>query len=120
MKILVIDDSPAARMICTRVLQDAGYGDHDLLEAADPDQGFDTIMNEQPDLVLCDINMPKSTGTDLLKRVNEAGKKPIFGFITADIMPEVHAEARAAGASFIIVKPYTPAALREALEPFLG
>ena len=40
MKILIVDDSKAMRMIVTRTLRQAGYGDHTFVEAVDGADGF--------------------------------------------------------------------------------
>ncbi len=62
MKILIADDSRVMRQIVVRTLRQAGFGDHDLIEAADGKQAFELAKSENPDLVLSDWNMPEMTG----------------------------------------------------------
>lgn len=67
-KILCIEDEADIRSDIVEELQDAGYA---TLEAADGLQGLETIRKHHPDLVLCDITMPKMDGHLLLKEVRE-------------------------------------------------
>ena len=41
MKILIVDDSKAMRMIVKRTLRQAGYGDHEFAEAVDGANGYE-------------------------------------------------------------------------------
>ena len=52
MKILIADDSRVMRQIVTRTLRQAGFGDHDLVEAADGKEALDMATAEKPDLVI--------------------------------------------------------------------
>ena len=62
MKILICDDSKAMRMIVKRTLRQAGFGDHEVLEAEDGAQGLAVAQAEAPDLILSDLNMPNMSG----------------------------------------------------------
>jgi two-component system chemotaxis response regulator CheY len=46
MKILIADDSRVMRQIVVRTLRQAGFGDHDLIEAADGKEAFDMATAE--------------------------------------------------------------------------
>ena len=69
MKILIADDSRVMRQIVTRTLRQAGFGDHDLVEAADGRQALDLTTEEAPDLVISDWNMPEMTGVEVLRKL---------------------------------------------------
>ncbi|MBL9028690.1 MAG: response regulator [Myxococcales bacterium] len=114
-KILIVDDSKAMRMLVTRSLRQAGYGDCTFLEAADGQQGLGVIRAEQPDLVLCDWNMPNMLGIDLLKAVRAEGCKVTFGFVTSEVSESIKQQAKDAGAAFMISKPFTSEAVKSAL-----
>jgi two-component system chemotaxis response regulator CheY len=119
-KILVTDDSRVMRQIVIRTLRQAGFGDHDVVEATDGQDGLTKAAEERPDLVLSDWNMPEVDGLEFLQTLRASGSRIPFGFVTSEGSPDMRAKAEAAGALFLIAKPFTPEAFQEALEPLLG
>jgi two-component system, NtrC family, nitrogen regulation response regulator NtrX len=69
-KILIIEDEPAIRRVLTKILTEESDS-YIVDEAEDGIQGIEKIKNEDYDLVLCDIKMPKMDGVEVL----EAAKK---------------------------------------------
>jgi two-component system, chemotaxis family, chemotaxis protein CheY len=120
MKILVADDSRVMRQIVIRTLRQAGFGDHDIIEAPDGAAAHETIGAEKPDLVLSDWNMPNMTGIDLLRALRAGGNAVPFGFITSESAEEMAKMAEDSGALFLITKPFTPDIFREQLGSLLG
>ncbi len=120
MKVLVVDDSRVMRSIVTRTLRQAGYSDVEICQAENGREGLEVIAAEHPDLVLCDWNMPEMNGIDLLTTLRAQGQQVAFGFVTSEGSPEMRDRAEAAGALFLLAKPFTPDAFREALQPVLG
>jgi len=117
LKILIVDDSSAMRMIVKRTLRQAGFEGHEITEAPDGAKALAAIRAVAPDLVLSDWNMPNMNGLELLKALGAAGVKTVFGFVTTEVTPDMRARATDAGAKFLIAKPFTPESFREALEP---
>ncbi len=115
MKILIVDDSTAMRMIVRKTLRLAGFDGHDYLEADDGAKALTAIKSAPPDLVLSDWNMPNMTGIELLENLNKDGIKIKFGFVTTEATPDMRARASTAGASFLISKPFTPESFKEIL-----
>ncbi len=115
MKILIVDDSKAMRMIVTRTLRQAGFADHVLLEAGDGAEGLRMVESEAPDLVLSDWNMPEVTGIDFLRSLRAAGNPVRFGFVTSESTDAMRALAAEAGAMFLIAKPFTADTFADAL-----
>ena len=68
MKILIVDDSKAMRMIVMRHLRQAGFGNHALEEASNGVEALTAATNAPPDLILCDWNMPEMNGLEFLKK----------------------------------------------------
>jgi two-component system chemotaxis response regulator CheY len=120
MKILVADDSRVMRQIVVRALRQAGYGHCEVVEAENGRDALTKVHAENPDLVLSDWNMPEMTGLDLLASLRSAGDGRPFGFVTSEGSDPMRATAAQAGALFLIAKPFTSEAFREALEPVLG
>lgn len=119
MHILIVDDSRAMRMIVTRTLRQAGFKDHTIEEADDGTTALAAIQAKKPDVVLSDWNMPKMTGIELLKAIAEAGIQLKFGFVTSESTDSMREQAAAAGALFLIAKPFTPESFQDTLGPHL-
>jgi two-component system chemotaxis response regulator CheY len=120
MKILIADDSRVMRQIVTRTLRQAGFDGHELVEAADGREAYDAVIEESPDLVLSDWNMPEMTGVEVLRALRAGGFEVPFGFVTSEGTAEMRQAAEAAGALFLITKPFTAEAFRDVLDPIIG
>jgi two-component system chemotaxis response regulator CheY len=107
MKILIVDDSKAMRMIVRRHVESARIPDAEIVEAANGQDALDLIRADQPDLVFSDWNMPEMNGIDLLKALRAEGSSVRFGFVTSESQPHMKDLALDAGALFLIVKPFT-------------
>jgi two-component system, chemotaxis family, chemotaxis protein CheY len=119
MKILIADDSRVMRQIVTRTLRQAGFGDHELIEASDGRLLYDKFMEEKPDLVISDWNMPGMTGVEVLRVLRREGHNVPFGFVTSECTAEMQEAATAAGALFFISKPFTAEGFTEIFGPVL-
>lgn len=106
MRILIVDDSRAMRMIVARTLKQAGHG-ADLAEACDGAEALAAIRASRPDLVVSDWNMPEMTGIELLRALRQDGIDVPFGFVTSETTAEMREQAIHAGAQFLIAKPFT-------------
>ena len=120
MRILIVDDSRAMRMIVKRALRQAGYGDHTVEEAANGREARKPTQASTPALVLADWNMPEMSGIELLEALRAEGTDVKFGFVTSQATPEKKETARKAGALFLLTKPFTPDSLKTALDRVLG
>jgi len=94
MRILIVDHSKAMRMVVRRTLEQAGFGDYEMIEASSGVEAFSMINSESPDLVLSDWNMPQMKGIQLLEKVRKSGSKVRFGFITSQSAINVAASLR--------------------------
>lgn len=119
MRVLVADDSMVMRRIVVRTLRQAGFDVSDIVEASDGRQAYETVMSDEPDLVLSDWNMPEMTGIESLRAIRAAGSDVLFGFVTSEGSQEMRAEAAAAGAAFLIAKPFTADTFRDVLGAFV-
>jgi len=107
-KILVVDDSNTIRQQVGMCLTGAGYT---VVEAADGVEGLDAIKST-PDIamVICDVNMPKMNGIEMLEAVHADGKYnalPVI-MLTTEGQPALISRAKKAGAKGWIVKPFKP------------
>lgn len=69
-KILIIEDEAAIRRVLVKILSEES-DTYQVDEAEDGRIGFEKIKNEDYDLVLCDIKMPKMNGEELLEAVKK-------------------------------------------------
>jgi two-component system chemotaxis response regulator CheY len=120
MKILIVDDSKAMRMIVTRTLRQAGYGDHEFLEAENGVEGLAMVDSAAPDLVLSDWNMPEMNGIEFLQALRAKGNSVRFGFVTSESTDAMRAVALDSGALFLIAKPFTADTFADALGSVLA
>ena len=114
--ILIVDDSALVRQHVSMVLKRAGFL---LAEAADGQEGLSVVdSNRRIDLVICDINMPKMNGLEMVENVKgkpENATLPILMLTTEGDISLVK-RAKKAGAVGWIVKPFNPARLLETVQ----
>jgi two-component system chemotaxis response regulator CheY len=108
------------RSIIRRVLRQAGFGKHEVIEAADGHEAVQMIKSGRPHLILADWNMPVMNGLDLLKVVRKAKLDIPFGFVTTEGTSEMRDQARANGADFFVSKPFAKRDFQNALGQYLG
>lgn len=103
-KVLVVDDSASVRQQVSLALKQAGF---DVLEAVDGLDGVDKI-GATPDLaaVICDVNMPRMNGLELVEKVRDGGKPLPIVMLTTEGQPALMQRARQAGAKGWIIKPF--------------
>ncbi|NTW41283.1 MAG: response regulator [Cellulomonadaceae bacterium] len=119
MRVLVADDSRVMRQIVIRTLRQAGY-DWEITEAPDGAAALEIAKAEDPDLVLSDWNMPEMTGIEMLRAMRREGIDIPLGFVTSEGSTEMREQADAAGALFLIAKPFTAESFRDTIDPFLA
>jgi two-component system chemotaxis response regulator CheY len=119
-KVLVIDDSAMVRRQVSNVLTQAGF---EMLEAVDGIDGAEQIRaNADLALVLCDINMPRMNGLDMLESLTAeiAAKSLPVVMLTTEGEPSAMARAKKAGVKGWIVKPFKEPMLIGAVKKLTG
>ena len=119
LKFLIVDDSKAMQTIVRRILSNAGYQNSEFQFADNGKQALDKIVAWKPDMVLLDWHMPEMTGIELLHRVRELEIETKIGLVTAERNKSSIQDAIAAGAMFIVNKPFTVESIKEKLIPAL-
>ncbi len=69
-KILLIEDEASIRRVLTKILTEENK-DYSVMEAEDGLAGMDLVKNEDFDLILCDIKMPKMDGVEVLEAIKK-------------------------------------------------
>jgi len=110
--VLVVEDNPANMTLALFLLQSAG---HTVLSAIDAEAGLSLARDQQPDLILMDIQLPGMDGleaTVMLKQGDTTRAIPVIA-LTALAMKGDEERIRAAGCDGYIAKPMR-------YEPFLA
>ena len=116
-KVLVVDDAGPVIILCVNVLQSLGY----LVKGANRGEAaLDMIRSEHFDLMLLDYKMPGMNGFQVFSQARTLRPDMAFLLATAHATPEIIQEARHMGFSSILLKPFSSAELRAAVEKALA
>lgn len=117
-QILVVDDSKSVREHLVNVLTEAGF---EVLQAGDGVKGRATILKSKAlSFVICDVNMPHMDGIEMVRQVKadpEFADLPIV-MLTTEGQPELIKQAKEAGASGWLVKPFEKTKLVKLAQQF--
>src|SRR5579859_7998606 len=125
-KILVVEDSAAARALVRAILEDPGFasglGGCEVIEAS---CGFDAMRllpRARYDLIITDINMADINGLELIHfiRKSEHHRATPLVIISTQTTERDVERGLALGANAYIPKPFTPEKLRETCMRLLG
>ena len=108
--LLIIDDSKAIRTQVNQILADGALFT-DILQAADGIEGFKLLVNNNVDIILCDIEMPGIDGLrflSMLQSREDLKEKPVI-MLTSHKDIETKVRGLESGASDYITKPFEPA-----------
>jgi two-component system chemotaxis response regulator CheY len=121
LKFLIVDDSQTMRRIVANSLKNLGY--EDFVEACD---GKDALIKLSADdninFVITDWNMPVLSGLELIKAIRsdeKMGKIPVLMVTTRGVKDDI-IEALKAKVNNYVVKPFTPAILREKIDQIVA
>ena len=122
MRVLIIDDSRAIRVMLDRMLQDLG---HEVEQAADGQEALEYLErcgSDLPDLILVDWNMPVMDGDSFLTAVRGRGdlRALTMMMVTTEVESEQMVRALAAGANEYLMKPFAQEDLLAKIELLFG
>jgi CheY-like chemotaxis protein len=115
LRILLVDDQVPARAMARKMMKE--FGIHQVFEAATGREALKFLdgAGEMIDVIVCDWNMPEMNGLELLQQVRTAGLEIPFLMVTGRADLDSVMEAKAAGVSIYIAKPFSPAQLEAKL-----
>ena len=116
-QLLIIDDELSIRELLDILFTQDGY---EVQTAGSAEEGFDIVKRKKVDLVLSDLNLPKMSGLDLLRRLKEEKIECDFIMMTAYGSTESAVEAMKEGASNYVLKPFSNEELRLVVQRALG
>lgn len=100
--ILVVDDEPQIRRFLRTSLAAHGY---DVVEAASGEEGLRRANNARPDLIVLDIGLPDIEGFEVLEKVRQTSRVPVF-ILTVHSRESEKVRAFELGADDYVTKPF--------------
>ncbi len=117
MNVLIVDDEPGLRQTVSLILGEDGY---EVQAASDGEEGLTRALEGSPDIILCDVRMPRLSGLDFLERYRARGGQGMVIVMTAYGGMELAIQAMQKGAYDYLPKPFSPdqliLTLRKAVE----
>jgi len=116
--ILYVEDNEMNRQIVRDLLKRTAY---QLIEAHDGEAGVAKALEIRPDLILMDIQLPKISGMEAMRRLRAnaaTAATPIIA-ITSFALSGDDQKAKEAGATAYLAKPYSPRDLMALIRKFL-
>jgi CheY-like chemotaxis protein len=107
LRILVIEDDPASLELMTYLLHAFG---HTTIAARDGEEGVEAALHSNPDLILCDIALPRLDGYGVVRRLKTESRLnavPVIA-VTASAMVGDRDKVIAMGFDGYMSKPITP------------
>jgi two-component system chemotaxis response regulator CheY len=117
--ILTVDDSASIRLTTRVALSNAGYT---ITEAVDGMDGIAKLKSGQFDLIVTDLNMPRMDGLTMIRELRKMPAHmgvPVI-FLTTESDNELKTQAKAAGATGWLTKPFDPESLVKIVKKVLG
>ncbi len=117
-RILYVEDNPRNMLLVRRILDVAGYT---LLSATDGESGWQTAVQEQPDLILMDLRLPgEMSGFDLTRRIKASSELQHIPVIALTAYDTAEKTALAAGCDDFLRKPADIRQIRAVIHQHLG
>jgi DNA-binding response OmpR family regulator len=115
-KILIIDDDRFNGDLLAARFRDLG---HQVLTAADGEEGVEKALSENPDLIICDVLMPVKNGFQVCVELRNKGVSCPFLYMTAKRTSEDQVRGLQLGADDFVVKPFDPKVLEAKVDALL-
>jgi two-component system chemotaxis response regulator CheY len=118
-KVLVVDDSPSVRQQVLIALTQAGF---QVIEAVDGADAIAKVARDRPSAVICDINMPRMNGLEMLETIKKEPANAALPVIilTSEGQPALIERAKKAGAKGWLVKPFKACLLVAAVQKLVA
>jgi len=102
-RILLVEDDADTRSALAMLFEMEGF---DVMTAGDGEEAYDQAVNERPDLIVTDINMPKVDGLSLIKMIREDGRTDGIPIVAVSAIDKQHLnQAKELGAVAVAQKP---------------
>jgi CheY-like chemotaxis protein len=117
-QILIVEDHPTMREAMRMVLEHEGFA---IREAADGAAALSMVRQQQPDLVFLDLNIPGTSGADVLRELKgDPETRDVRVIIVTATGEEGREQVINLGADEYFTKPFSPLALLRTVERVLA
>lgn len=114
--ILIVDDQAGVRRLMAEALKEEDY---DALLAANGLEALEVLKSFQPDLMLLDMKMPGMNGLEVFQELKKYDYKTIVVMMTAYGDMELLTQAKKAGITYFLTKPFDINEMRSMLSKLL-
>jgi len=114
--VLIIEDDDDSRQAIAKLFARA---DWKVFEAADGDSGVELALRNRPEVILCDLLMPKSNGFQVCRTIRQQLQPTKIIVVSGRDYAVDRASALEAGADEFLLKPITWEVLRESIDRLL-
>ena len=101
-RILIVDDHPVIRSTMSEILKSEGF---ETTQASDGQEALEICSQNDFEVILMDIQMPKLNGVEVLKRLPDKINRTKFIFFSAYSLPKLEQEAQSLGCYAFLRKP---------------
>jgi len=115
LRVLVVDDDPSILRLIAKIVSSAG---HHVSQAENGSKALDFVLQDPPDLVVCDWEMPELDGVELCRRIRSQNlaQYAYVILLTGKSSTDEVVQGLAAGADDFVTKPIDRAVLLARLE----
>ncbi len=116
--ILIVEDNDKNMKLVREILQHQGYA---TLEATSGAEGVRLAVEQRPDLILMDIQLPDIDGIEVLRQIRDQralDATPVLA-VSASVMPDEQQKVLSSGFDAFIIKPIALKQFRETVQQFL-
>ena len=117
--ILAVDDTESLRQMVSFTLQSSG---HEVLQAADGEEGLSAARELNFDLIITDVNMPEMDGIALIQQLRQLPQyrtTPLL-IMTTESGNDRQQQGKSAGATGWLLKPFSPQTLLDVVQRVLN
>ena len=107
--VLVVEDDPSLLMMLSVTLRSSG---HEVVLSSDAELALETLPEESPDVILCDVNLPGMKGTEFTEIVKST---PLLAD-TPVVLMSAYDEPTSHAADRFVSKPFDPIEVTELVE----